>query len=903
MKLRSLAVNQFKKFTRPTRLDGIGDGLNVVVGPNELGKSTLLDALRAVLFEKYSSKAQAITALQNDRNKAAPVVEMTFELGDGLYTINKRFIKKECARLSCPDGRLLEGDAAEDELRHLLNFDEPGKTGAKPETLGMWNVLWVQQGQSFGAINLPESARSNVHSALESEVGAVLGGRRGQALPQAIEKQLGELVTANNNTPRGEYKKLREQIEFFHLELESLHTRREGLSEALDELEIAQGTLARMSAGDRDEVGERELGEARKRNTQLVELEAKINGANSDLELKKRNLEQVRQADEERRRLNDSIAAEGVALETAKKRREEVDHQQKESRSQLDQLRALVRQAEASVKNADETVSRGQRVLGAVRRDVQIHELQTQYDEAEAAGKRLSEAQQKATAILVNDEVMKRIRSAANELESVASRLSASATLVTLDIPPERLSGIEIDGEPLSAEQRFLRAIEATTIAIPERGRITIEPAIRDHDKLLRQEREVEAKLQNELVRAGAATVNDAEDQQVKRQKLLQEAGIARQEVGLHAPATHEREAGVQALADHIEGLHQILRREMGELGLPELSGPQNAENAFRDAQERAEAARHSLETVRATLSGPEERLGELQTEFGKVDARYEVCSKHLDLLRRQFETAEKELPDEQLQDQIKVARAEVSAQENAAAELQAQRLGETLSQLEARVARLDQAIKDRRDKRENLKVEISGWKSHVEALEGAGLDEAMEQNGRELELCEKECVRCEREVKVLTLLLSTLREAEQKAKERFLSPVLKRVRPYLQYLFPSADVTIDENLRIVGVIREAGYEEEFQHLSMGTQEQIAVLVRLAFAEMLVEQGRPAAVILDDALVFSDDPRMRRMFDILNMAAKKVQVIILTCREQLFEELGGRQLSLKPGNSEELTSA
>ena len=162
MKLRSLAVNQFKKFTSPTRLDGIDDGLNVIVGPNELGKSTLLDALRAVLFEKYSSKAQAITALQNDRNQAGPVVELVFELDDGLYGITKRFIKKPYARLSCPDGRTLEGDAAEDTLRNLWGFDEPGKTGAKPETLGMWNVLWVQQGQSFGALDLPDSARSRV---------------------------------------------------------------------------------------------------------------------------------------------------------------------------------------------------------------------------------------------------------------------------------------------------------------------------------------------------------------------------------------------------------------------------------------------------------------------------------------------------------------------------------------------------------------------------------------------------------------------------------------------------------------------------------------------------------------------------------------------------------------------
>ncbi len=85
MKLRSLALNQFKKFTSPVRLHGIGDGLSVLVGPNEMGKSTLLDALRAVLFEKYSSKAQPITDLQNDRNQAGPVVELAFELDNGLY--------------------------------------------------------------------------------------------------------------------------------------------------------------------------------------------------------------------------------------------------------------------------------------------------------------------------------------------------------------------------------------------------------------------------------------------------------------------------------------------------------------------------------------------------------------------------------------------------------------------------------------------------------------------------------------------------------------------------------------------------------------------------------------------------------------------------------------------------
>ncbi len=188
-------------------------------------------------------------------------------------------------------------------------------------------------------------------------------------------------------------------------------------------------------------------------------------------------------------------------------------------------------------------------------------------------------------------------------------------------------------------------------------------------------------------------------------------------------------------------------------------------------------------------------------------------------------------------------------------------------------------------------------------ALEGAGLDEAIQQKARALEFCEEERRRSERDVQVLSLLLSKLRAAEQEAKERCLSPVLKRVRPYLQILFPGSEITVDENLQTVCVVREAGYEEVFHHLSTGIQEQIAVLIRLAFAELLVEQCHPATVVLDDALVFSDDRRMSGMFDILNMAARNVQVIIFTCWEQFFEELGGHQLSLQPGNNEGLVSA
>ncbi len=902
MKLRSLAVNQFKKFATPTRLEGIEDGLNVVVGPNEMGKSTLLDALRAVLFEKYSSKAQPIVALQNDRNQAAPVVELAFELDDGLYRITKRFIKKPYARLSCPDGRSLEGDAAEETLRDLLDFDEPGKTGAKPDTLGMWNVLWVQQGQSFGALDLPESARSSLHSALESEVGTVLGGRRGRALPQAIKKQLSELITGTTNRPRGAYKELIDSVKTVRQDLEDQRASRQDLTQTLNDLEDAQETLERLSTGDRDQADQKELDEARQRHSQLAELEARIVTASTKLELRKRILEQAEQAAVDRKQLKADIKSEEAALQESGKRLAEVREQEKEARSRVDALRVGVRQSEAAVTKADETVSRHRRVLGAVERQARLRDLEGRYEKAEAAEKRQREDQQ-AAAILVTDGAIEAIRKAAQRLETVQSRLNAAATLISFDMTEDGLSGIEVDGEPLTADRPSVQAVEPVIITVPARGRITVEPAIKDRDKLLRQLRDATTALREALEEAGTRSVADAEERSAKRQKLLQDAELARQEAELHAPATADYEAGAQALVDYIGGLRQVLKRDMSELNLQELPARQEAETALRTAHELADEARSAVDTARAALGGPEDALSGLQTEIGTSQGRHDESKDRLEKLQGQVAQAEENRSDNELQSAIGAARAALSEQETAIARLEAQRTDETLPQLKARIGRLEKALQDRREKRGKLKEQIAGLKSRVEAAEGAGLDEVIEQKARDLEIMEEEKGRQDREVQVLSLLLSTLRGAEQEAKEQYLSPVLNRFRPYLQLLFPGADIRIDENLHIAGVVREAGYEEAFNHLSMGTQEQIAVLVRLAFAEMLVEQGHPATVVLDDALVFSDDRRMSRIFDILNMAARNVQVVVFTCREQLFEGLGGRQLSLEPARSEDLASA
>jgi uncharacterized protein YhaN len=65
---------------------------------------------------------------------------------------------------------------------------------------------------------------------------------------------------------------------------------------------------------------------------------------------------------------------------------------------------------------------------------------------------------------------------------------------------------------------------------------------------------------------------------------------------------------------------------------------------------------------------------------------------------------------------------------------------------------------------------------------------------------------------------------------------------------------------------------------------------------MICERGHETPIILDDALVFSDDDRIEQMFNALNRAGQMQQVIIFTCRTRTFATLGGRQLSIATGD-------
>jgi uncharacterized protein YhaN len=222
---------------------------------------------------------------------------------------------------------------------------------------------------------------------------------------------------------------------------------------------------------------------------------------------------------------------------------------------------------------------------------------------------------------------------------------------------------------------------------------------------------------------------------------------------------------------------------------------------------------------------------------------------------------------------------------------------GETVEEINAQIRRLENAARLYQDESTRLGIEIAKASGIITASEGDGIDEALDSARTEQSGLNAQVKNYEQEVSILELLRDTLRSAEIEAKARYLAPVIMRVKPYLNMLLPSTDLVLDEDLHIAGV-RRNGLEEEFARLSEGTQEQIAVLTRLGFAELMLNQGRPATVILDDALVFSDDDRIERMFDIVTRAAERMQIIVFTCRKRLFTRLGASMLRIEGGDGD-----
>ena len=113
MKLRKLRIEHFKRFREPLVIDGFADGLNLFAAPNESGKSTVAEAIRAAFFERHRSGSVEHLRPWGD-SSATPMVDVEFDMGEKRYHLTKVFLGKKRCDLTIEGQPSLDGVAAEE---------------------------------------------------------------------------------------------------------------------------------------------------------------------------------------------------------------------------------------------------------------------------------------------------------------------------------------------------------------------------------------------------------------------------------------------------------------------------------------------------------------------------------------------------------------------------------------------------------------------------------------------------------------------------------------------------------------------------------------------------------------------------------------------------------------------
>lgn len=869
MKISALRLFNVKRFAnRGVAIEGISDGVNVLSAANEFGKSTSFEALHALFFQPHSGTPNDVKNLR-PYSAGNPLVEADITTAEGSFRITKQYYGSRSARVTdLLSGRLVaQADEAENFIANLTRGGASGPAG----------LLWVRQGitgiekRTRTEEDSEKQVRASLLESVQGEVEAVTGGRRMAEITAATEEALSEFVTATGRPKAGgRYAVAIEERDRLAAEGQKLAGEVTTLREALDRRTGSAKRLAELNKAD----------DRQERRRAIEAAQARFDAAKTQGEVLKTAEAELNLARDRRDAADRDLKAFRVALGRAKElrqrllevgqRRAEAMARRRDTIEVIEAARVHALASEAAEQDARDLLARLDAALKSREASKRLAELRQQLGKAEATRQVIEE----------------------NEAKFVLVKIPASAI--------DELQGIEIDIAKLRAVEEMARPSAAVAYEMDAAHAVTMDGI----PMVASDERRYDGQVQ--LVIRGIGTItlrsnrparsdNRLEQAEAKRRQLLASMGVD------DLAAARARQARAQLMDGELRELRIRLSvlapdglanlRESVAVGdlvdaevLEVKADPAEVRAALAVAEERRKEARRSLREVEPLQGSVDEAfvaaetgLALLHADSAQVEAglgpeegrslREQTLSDALDGFARRFDDAEAHA-SRLRRDVVDLDTAEAvlkrarSVEEAVARDVNT--LRETIAGLSAEIrTRSDEAVEEK-------------WRETAEALLAA--------NGR-VEAFAKE-------VAVLQKLGTALETARSKARDLYLKPVMSELRPLLALLFDDVSITFDEKSLLPQTILRNGQEEDVERLSGGMREQLSVLTRLAFARLLARDGRPAPVILDDALVYSDDDRIEKMFDALHRQSRDQQIIVFSCRQRAFQKLGGNVLQM-----------
>lgn len=872
MHFKSIEIEQFRQFRDKVIVQDLAAGLNVIAGANEAGKSTLLQAIRAALFDRHASTAGDKYAPYNA--KVSPRVKLIFDVNGVEYQLNKVFSKKRDGEttLKASDGNSWQGQAAEAQLTDLLAFSYAKKGQSKAEHQGLAGLLWVEQAKAYESVTLSDQSRQQIHAVFENEMRELLGGGQGEQLHKRIIQLRSEYFDARGN-PRGDYKRFQGQAMALQQELMDKQQELKTYEDKVDKLEKRQTEFADYQQDKTLENALRQLESCKQVMANLDILQSQVESVAEKLKLTEADKKVAGIAWKSRTKLVAELADSQKKTETllaiVKTREAELAPYSADLatlQSELSEFKMHKDQVDTGMRRARDIETLGQLSGESVR-------LESVLKDARKADTGRRRCILERDAIQLTDALMHKLREIDRTRELAEERLNAVATRIEHRL--DKGVSVRLEDEILSGEGA-LQLTRTSKLEIQGVGHFTILPGGEDLQALQRKLHEHNRSLNHKLQDIGADSVTAAEEA-LRHSKNL-DAQAEQYKATINALASD----GLSALEDSYHSVvsrHEKLLANLGDVS-PEEKRADDLQAETKMLQQQIGLAekeidvldisvrklREDLAGAKADVKTSDRGMGSLTTELEK---ERQISSD--DSLEKKL-TKSEAIVDE-TQRKLNAARQTLDTENPEIAESELERAQHARDDIANDIQKLEREIRD-------LKVELT-------ALGQKGLAEEVATLKSEHANVKLQLEQTEHRAKALDLLQRTLDAALQQAKKAVAQPITDKLMPYLKQLIPEAAPLVNEELILTGIQRN-GADEAFSDLSIGTREQLAVLVRLAYADLLSAEGVPVMVILDDALVNSDDNRRDRMKAILYQAAKRYQILLLTCHEKAYRDSGGK---------------
>lgn len=848
----------------------VEDGVTVVEGDNEIGKTSLTEALDLALTELDSSAKGRVKATQPIGRDVGPEVEIEISTGGYRLKLRKRWRRRAETVLEVTEPRHehLTGREAHQRLRSILD-----------ETLdwGLWEALQVTQGAE---LRLPALGVASLGTALDTAAG-------GDDHPTS-QDALWEWICAERSrywTATGKVVKERQDSE---AEVNEARDRLATLESSLREVDADVDEHARL-ARDHAQLN-RDLSAAREHESEMSErwqliaqlrIEAGERTAEHSAAVSERD---QRSADVERRaELTAEFRRQDSALAELRDKREATAPALDAAVERVEDATAARDEASEALAAADDASKLADGDRDHHRQMIEVAQFRERLERIEQSQAKLAEAGTILDDIRVDDVLVEQIdkaRIAVVRAEATAEGGSAHVTATALRAVTVAVDGIAHD---LQADQQHDFAVSnAAVLEVGDSATVLVR-AGKDSAEAARQLAEARFELQRLCDEGGVADLASAQAANRRRELAQRDRDGARDVI-----KENLRDLTLEELA-RMADRHD---RRIADYTANRVAAPPLPTD-LREATALAARCESLLEDRRATAKTSQEAaasaeaaLTEVRLGAAELDGELQSAQSARDEALASLTEAQRQVSDDDLADALARSEDAMSAARDAAEAVRNKLLQEDADSVGDQLANArdtKQRLADEIVQNEGRQRELRG---RLEARGQLGLSTQRDDAESALRIAERDHDGAERRALAVECLHRAFDARRSEARQQYLAPFREGIERLGRIVFGTTfKVELDEDL---GIARRTldGVTLDVNQLSTGAREQLGIIARLACASIVTRSGGGAPVVLDDALGWSDPSRLQRMGAAIAAAGKECQVIILTCTPGRYAHVG-----------------